>query len=38
MELRPTSPVVGMQQAGAPETAVNSVLPCFYLQWVITNG
>jgi len=28
----------GIQQAGAPETAVKSVTPCFYLWLVITSS
>jgi len=36
LEMTFASPLGGMQQAGAPETAAKSVSPCFYFRLVIT--
>jgi len=39
LEVKLTSSLgTGVQQAGAPETAVKSVTPCFYLELVSTRG
>jgi len=32
-EMKFTSPLGGLQQAGAPETAAKSVTPCFTFGW-----
>jgi len=32
------SPLGGIQQAGAPETAAKSFSPCFYFRLVITSA
>jgi len=37
LEIKLTSPLGGIQQTGAPETAVKSVNPCFYL-WLVTRS
>jgi len=37
-EMKLTSPLGGIQQAGVPETSAKSLTPCFFLQLLITNG
>jgi len=38
LELKFASPLRGIQQAGAPETAAKIITPCFYLRLVITSA
>jgi len=38
LEMKRASPLGGIQQAGAPETAAITVTPCFFLRLLLTNG
>jgi len=38
LEMKRASPLGGIQQAGAPETAAISVTPCFFLRLLLTSS